>query len=53
MTDAFGRFAGLNVVGIRRAGFSTVERDELKRAFQVLYRSGLPFRRCRNRAGKL
>ena len=32
---------GVNVVGLRRAGFTTVERDEIKRAFKLLYRSGL------------
>ena len=32
---------GLNVVGLRRAGFSGEERAELKRAFRLLYESGL------------
>jgi UDP-N-acetylglucosamine acyltransferase len=32
----------LNVVGLRRAGFSPFERQGLKRAFDLLYRSGLP-----------
>jgi UDP-N-acetylglucosamine acyltransferase len=32
---------GLNVVGLRRAGFSTQERNEIKAAFKVLYLSGL------------
>jgi UDP-N-acetylglucosamine acyltransferase len=32
----------LNVVGLRRAGFSPQERQGLKRAFDLLYRSGLP-----------
>ena len=32
---------GLNVVGLRRAGFSAEERSELKRAFQLLYENGL------------
>lgn len=35
------RVAGLNVVGLRRAGFSLGERQEIKAAFDVLYRSGL------------
>lgn len=33
--------AGLNVVGMRRAGFTAAERDDVKRAFKLLYRSGL------------
>jgi UDP-N-acetylglucosamine acyltransferase len=32
---------GVNVLGLRRAGFSAAERDEVKRAFKLLYRSGL------------
>jgi UDP-N-acetylglucosamine acyltransferase len=31
---------GLNVVGLRRAGFSAQDRDEIKRAFKLLYTSG-------------
>ena len=32
--------AGLNVIGLRRAGLGTGERAEIKRAFDLLYRSG-------------
>jgi len=32
---------GLNVVGLRRANFSADDRNALKRAFDILYRSGL------------
>jgi len=32
---------GLNVIGLRRGGFDPATRDEIKRAFKVLYRSGL------------
>jgi UDP-N-acetylglucosamine acyltransferase len=32
---------GLNVVGLRRAGFSTKDRDEIKAAFKLVYLSGL------------
>src|SRR5437868_216944 len=32
---------GLNVIGLRRAGFSVRNRDELKAAFKLLYTSGL------------
>jgi UDP-N-acetylglucosamine acyltransferase len=32
--------AGLNVIGLRRAGFDSTQRAEIKRAFDLLYRSG-------------
>src|SRR4030095_16422161 len=32
---------GLNVVGLRRAGFSAHDREEIKAAFKLLYTSGL------------
>jgi UDP-N-acetylglucosamine acyltransferase len=32
---------GLNVIGLRRAGFSAAQRDEIKRAFKLLYLSGV------------
>ena len=32
---------GLNVIGLRRAGFSAEERDEIKSAFKLIYASGL------------
>ena len=32
---------GLNVVGLRRAGFSVKDRDEIKAAFKLIYLSGL------------
>lgn len=37
---------GINTVGLRRAGFSSAERDEIKRAFKLLYRGGLNFRQA-------
>ena len=33
--------AGLNVVGLRRAGLNAAQRTEIKEAFALLYRSGL------------
>ena len=36
--------AGLNVIGLRRAGIGAEERKQIKRAFHLLYRSGLNFR---------
>src|ERR1700736_2825878 len=32
---------GLNVVGLRRSGFSAKDRDEIKAAFKLIYASGL------------
>lgn len=34
------RVAGLNVIGLRRAGLGVVERQEVRRAFKLLYASG-------------
>jgi UDP-N-acetylglucosamine acyltransferase len=32
---------GINILGLRRAELSSTERDEIKRAFKLLYKSGL------------
>ena len=32
---------GLNTIGLRRAGFSAKDRDEIKTAFKLIYASGL------------
>lgn len=37
---------GLNTVGLRRAGFSAAQRDEIKRAFKLLYLNGLNTRQA-------
>lgn len=42
MTDHQGAVAGLNAVGMRRAGFSQMERSEVKALYKVMCRSGLP-----------
>lgn len=41
---------GVNVVGLRRAGFSASERQEIKRAFKLLYRSGLNLKQALEKA---
>ena len=41
---------GLNVVGLRRAGFSGAQRDEIKRAFKLLYLSGFNMRQVLEKA---
>lgn len=37
---------GVNIVGLRRAGFSAARRDEIKRAFRLLYSSGFNTRQA-------
>jgi UDP-N-acetylglucosamine acyltransferase len=44
---------GLNIVGLRRAGFSAAERDEIKRAFKLLYLSGLNTRQALEKSREL
>lgn len=43
---------GLNVIGMRRAGLNTEQRQEIKRAFDLLYRSGLNTRQTLERAAE-
>ena len=44
---------GLNVIGLRRAGFSAQDRDEIKTAFKLLYTSGLNISQALAEAAKL
>jgi len=37
----FNAVAGLNIVGMRRAGLDAAQRQEVKNAFKLLYKSGL------------
>lgn len=41
---------GVNVIGLRRAGFSIAERDEIKAAFKLLFLSGLNARQALDKA---
>jgi UDP-N-acetylglucosamine acyltransferase len=43
---------GYNVLGMRRANFSGLERDEVKRAFKLLYRSGLNTKQALEKAAE-
>jgi UDP-N-acetylglucosamine acyltransferase len=45
------KVVGLNVVGLRRAGFSAEERAEIKAAFHLLYESGLNVSQALAQAG--
>ena len=44
---------GLNVIGLRRAGFAGKDRDEIKAAFKLLYTSGLNISQALAEAEKL
>lgn len=46
------RIAGLNTVGLRRAGYSAPLRSELKQLFDQLFRSGLNLSQAVDAAGK-
>jgi UDP-N-acetylglucosamine acyltransferase len=49
---AINRICGLNVVGLRRAGFTAEQRMELKRLYRALFRSGKLFREALAEAQK-
>ena len=44
---------GINVIGLKRAGFSAKDRDEIKNAFKFVYTSGLNISQALEKAGKL
>jgi UDP-N-acetylglucosamine acyltransferase len=51
---AVANFAlGINSVGLRRAGISAAERAEIKRAFKLLYRSGLNTKQALEKAKEM
>ena len=41
MTDQIGNVIAINLVGLRRAGFSPSQRREIKEAFRIMYRDGI------------
>ena len=43
---------GVNILGLRRAGFSPADRDEIKRAFKLLYISGLNTKQALEKAAE-
>lgn len=43
------RYAGLNIVGLRRRGFSNEDIDALKQAYTIFYNSGLNFSQAKDR----
>jgi UDP-N-acetylglucosamine acyltransferase len=44
---------GLNVIGLRRAGFSAKDRDEVKAAFKLIYQNGLNVRQALEKAATI
>jgi len=43
---------GVNILGLRRAGLSPAERDEIKRGFKLLYKSGLNTKQALEKAAE-
>jgi UDP-N-acetylglucosamine acyltransferase len=42
----FGLCAGINIVGLRRAGYTPEQRRDVQHAFRTLYHSGMAFRKA-------
>ena len=43
----------MNTIGLRRAGLTGAERDEVKRAFKLLYHSGLNTRQALEKSAEI
>jgi len=41
LVDGQSEVTGVNIVGLRRAGFDTQTREHVRTAYKILYRSGL------------
>jgi UDP-N-acetylglucosamine acyltransferase len=52
LSAAKNQVYGINVVGLRRADFSAAERDEIKLAFRLLYRSGFNTKQALEKAAE-
>jgi UDP-N-acetylglucosamine acyltransferase len=50
MARGQNRVCGLNIIGLRRAGFSNEQRLDLKRLYRLLFRASVPFRTAVNAA---
>ncbi len=53
MAHRVNRVIALNIVGLRRAGVSAERRQEIRRAFDLLYRRGLNFRQALEHAATM
>jgi len=52
MAHGRNELAGLNVIGLRRGGFSPEERADIKRVYQLLFRSGGNLKQALDEAGE-
>jgi UDP-N-acetylglucosamine acyltransferase len=52
LSAAKNQVYGMNIIGLRRADFSATDRDEIKRAFKLLYRSGLNTKQALEKAAE-
>lgn len=52
LSAAKNQVFGINILGLRRAGLSPAERDEIKRAFKLLYKSGLNTKQALEKAAE-
>jgi UDP-N-acetylglucosamine acyltransferase len=52
LSAAKNQVYGINIIGLRRAEFSGADRDEIKRAFKLLYRSGLNTKQALQKAAE-
>ena len=43
------RYTGINTIGLKRRGFTSIERMEIKRAYRIFFRSGLKKKEALNR----
>ena len=52
LSAAKNQVYGINIIGLRRAEFSGADRDEIKRAFKLFYRSGLNTKQALQKAAE-
>lgn len=50
ISAGINQIAGLNIIGLRRAGLTSADRLELKRAYKAIFRSGAPIRKAADSA---
>lgn len=52
IVDGINSVGGINIVGLKRAGFSPATRKAIKEAYKILYRSGLNFKNAVDQIGR-
>jgi UDP-N-acetylglucosamine acyltransferase len=50
MAQLFNLLSGVNIIGLRRAGFKAETRSEIRRAFKLVFRSSLPVKAALEKA---